>query len=203
LNGLGAKSLKQYNSVGNKVDALVTGGMLADIEYDGVDFIVLDALPGASQAGEVQFFAGSTAPPGFLKANGAVVARLAYSELFAAIGTTYGAGDGVNTFSLPDLRGEFLRGADDGRGVDSGRTIGSAQAATAIGGYVHSDAASAGATAAITVYNQNADGPGAVMTGPNAAYYMAAASASNGGSSYNGSFTVRPRNVALLACIKY
>ena len=55
LNGLGAKALKRYNSVGNKVDAAIVSGLLADIEYDGVDFIVLDALPGASQAGEVQF----------------------------------------------------------------------------------------------------------------------------------------------------
>lgn len=65
---------------------------------------------------------------GWLTANGAAVSRTTYAALFAAIGTTYGSGDGSTTFNLPDLRGEFLRGLDDGRGVDSGRALGSAQA---------------------------------------------------------------------------
>lgn len=79
-------------------------------------------------AGEVSFFARSTAPTGWLKANGAAVSRTAYADLFAAIGTTYGKGDGFTTFNLPDLRGVFLRGWDDGRGVDGGRSLGTVQA---------------------------------------------------------------------------
>lgn len=78
-------------------------------------------------AGLVATFARSTAPTGWLKANGAAVSRTAYADLYAAIGTRFGAGDGINTFNLPDLRGEFIRGWDDGRGVDSGRALGSAQ----------------------------------------------------------------------------
>jgi phage-related tail fiber protein len=78
--------------------------------------------------GAVMHFARTTAPAGWLKANGAAVSRTAYAALFAALGTTFGAGDGFNTFNLPDLRGEFLRGLDDGRGVDAGRALGSAQA---------------------------------------------------------------------------
>jgi len=77
--------------------------------------------------GAVMSFARSTAPVGWLKANGAAVSRTAYPDLFATIGTTWGAGDGFNTFNLPDLRGEFIRGWDDGRGVDSGRVIGTRQ----------------------------------------------------------------------------
>ena len=50
-----------------------------------------------------------------------------YAKLFAAIGTRYGAGDGHSTFNLPDLRGEFARFWDDGRGVDSGRGLGTQQ----------------------------------------------------------------------------
>ncbi|WP_228368206.1 phage tail-collar fiber domain-containing protein, partial [Klebsiella pneumoniae] len=61
-------------------------------------------------AGAVVHFARTTAPAGWLKANGTAVSRTAYAALFAAIGTTYGAGDGFNTFNLPDLRGEFIRG---------------------------------------------------------------------------------------------
>lgn len=84
--------------------------------------------PGAAiPAGAVIFVAMNTAPSGYLKANGANVSRTTYAALFAAIGTTFGAGDGSTTFTLPDMRGEFPRGWDDGRGVDSGRAFGSAQ----------------------------------------------------------------------------
>ncbi|XXQ68949.1 phage tail protein [Neisseriaceae bacterium B1] len=81
----------------------------------------------ATPSGTIAFMAGNRAPTGWLKANGAAVSRTTYANLFAAIGTTYGAGDGRTTFNLPDLRGEFARGFDDGRGVDSGRAFGSWQ----------------------------------------------------------------------------
>ena len=81
----------------------------------------------AAPSGTVAWFAGSSAPAGWLKANGAAISRTTYAALFAAIGTTYGAGDGRTTFNLPDLRGEFVRGWDDGRQVDSARVLGSRQ----------------------------------------------------------------------------
>lgn len=81
----------------------------------------------AGQPGDIKITARNSAPTGWLKANGAAVSRTTYAALFAAIGTTYGAGDGFNTFNLPDLRGEFVRGWDDGRGVDPGRNFGSRQ----------------------------------------------------------------------------
>lgn len=69
-----------------------------------------------------------TPPPGYVKANAPEVSRAAYAWAFAKYGTKYGAGDGVNTFILgPDLRGEFPRGWDDGRGVDPGRGLGTWQ----------------------------------------------------------------------------
>ena len=86
----------------------------------------------AAPVGSVYTFAGATVPTGWLKCNGALLSRTTYASLFAVIGTTYGAGDGSTTFALPDLRGEFVRGVDDGRGVDAGRTLGSAQAATRV-----------------------------------------------------------------------
>lgn len=46
----------------------------------------------------------SSVPSGFLECNGAAVSRSTYSDLFSAIGTTYGAGDGSSTFTLPDLQ---------------------------------------------------------------------------------------------------
>ncbi|MEN8320234.1 phage tail protein [Acinetobacter junii] len=77
--------------------------------------------------GAIVYFAMNKAPTGFFKANGAAISRTAYPELFAEIGTMYGAGDGVLTFNLPDGRAEFPRGLDDGRGIDVGRVIGSKQ----------------------------------------------------------------------------
>lgn len=66
-------------------------------------------------------------PDGYLELAGQAISRTTYSALFALFGATYGAGDGSTTFNLPDLRGEFVRGWDHGRGVDSERTLGSTQ----------------------------------------------------------------------------
>jgi hypothetical protein len=78
-------------------------------------------------AGIVLWFARNTPPAGYLECNGAALSRTVYAALFAVIGTTFGAGDGATTFNLPDLRGEFVRGWDHGRGVDAGRVFGSGQ----------------------------------------------------------------------------
>ena len=60
----------------------------------------------------------ASVPSGWLECDGAAVSRTTYSDLFTAIGTDYGVGDGSTTFNLPDFRGEFLRGWDHGRGKD-------------------------------------------------------------------------------------
>ena len=67
-------------------------------------------VPLSSPVGAVFFFAKSTPPEHALACDGAAVSRAAYPELFGAIGTTFGAGDGSTTFNLPDLRGRFIRG---------------------------------------------------------------------------------------------
>ena len=114
-----------YNKRSGKYLSMRNDG---ELRYDGKRLLDASDLLGMVPSGAVLYFAGRTAPAGWLKANGAAVSRTAYAALFAAIGTTYGAGDGRSTFNLPDLRGEFLRGWDDGRGVDTGRGFGSAQA---------------------------------------------------------------------------
>lgn len=137
---------------------------------------------GGAACGDVKFWPASSAPAGWLKANGAAVSRTTYAALFAIIGTTFGAGDGSTTFNLPDVRGEFLRGLDDGRGVDPGRGIGTAQA---------DDVKSHNHTipqAALAVASGGNSGAGA-----GAGY----ATANTGGTE------TRPRNIAFLACIKY
>lgn len=59
-------------------------------------------------AGAIMFFGVKSIPDGWLICNGANVSRRDYAALFAAIGTTYGAGDGSSTFNLPNLNGRFL-----------------------------------------------------------------------------------------------
>ena len=113
-----------YNKRSGKYLSMRNDG---ELRYDGKRLLNADDLSGMVPSGAVLYFAGQTAPAGWLKANGAAVSRTAYAALFAAIGTTYGAGDGRSTFNLPDLRGEFMRGWDDGRGIDRGRAFGSAQ----------------------------------------------------------------------------
>lgn len=67
--------------------------------------------------GAVVSFAGSSAPTGWLICNGAAISRSTYAALFAILGTTFGAGDGSTTFSLPDLRGRVPVGAGAGSGL--------------------------------------------------------------------------------------
>lgn len=62
-------------------------------------------------AGVIIPFAGKSVPTGYLLCNGAAVSRTNYANLFAAIGTLYGAGDGSTTFNLPDARDRVLQGA--------------------------------------------------------------------------------------------
>lgn len=62
-------------------------------------------------AGVIIPFAGTSVPTGYLLCNGAAVSRTYYANLFAAIGTLYGAGNGSTTFNLPDARDRVLQGA--------------------------------------------------------------------------------------------
>ncbi|MEW5713917.1 phage tail protein [Pseudomonas sp. SB113] len=95
-----------------------------------------------SLVGMVAAFDLTTAPPGWLKRNGANVSRTVYAKLFAQIGTRYGAGDGSTTFNIGDSRGLFPRAWDDGRGIDPGRDLGSTQHSQNL---AHDHVASAGA----------------------------------------------------------
>jgi phage-related tail fiber protein len=143
--------------------------------------------PSGIPTGQIIHVALSSAPTGYLKANGAAVSRSTYATLFAAIGTTFGAGDGSSTFNVPDLRGEFVRGWDDSRGIDSARTFGSAQADD-FKSHTH-------------VTNNNYD---FIVAQPGGGRYQAGFNGGFGnGLAPTGGSETRPRNVALLACIKF
>lgn len=138
----------------------------------------------AIPAGAVESFAMNTAPTGWIKANGANVSRSTYADLFDAIGTTFGVGDGSTTFGLPDLRGEFPRGWDDGRGVDSGRSFGSAQA-DELKSHFHRQ------------FNAGTDfggGRHGLTRGGGQVFFN---------TDSTGGTETRPRNIALLYCIKF
>lgn len=160
--------------------------------------------------GAVQAFARPSAPTGWLKCNGAAISRTTYNKLFAAIGTAFGVGDGSTTFNLPDMRGEFPRGLDDGRGVDAGRALGTKQAGTQIPVMTVSKGVSGtvGTLVTPTASALPADGNGNYPTGMEnvleaaAGPYLGANDLSLMGNSSIVSYATRPRNVALLYCIK-
>lgn len=202
-------------------------------------------------------FATPTPPAGWLRMNGAALSRLTYSNLYAAIGTMYGAPDS-STFAIPDVRGEFIRCLDDGRGVDPGRGIGNWQGAsfqshwhggTAL--FVGDHAHGASAWTDVQGWHGHAvvdnghlhplgfgvisDQPGggppwaSIGGNPSAYRYQTAAATANIGiagdglhahnvgvsigaagghqhaiqTDWQGGTETRPRNIALLACIKY
>ena len=144
--------------------------------------------------GMVMYFANQTAPGGWLECNGTAVSRLIYDDLFDAIGTVYGAGDGITTFNLPDLRGEFVRGWDNGRGVDPTRAIGSSQT-DAFQGHYH---VAAGLSGGSQVPSYGAGVP--ISVGAQSA--AVAITDGTNGTPRTASET-RPRNVAMMACIKF
>ena len=74
---------------------------------------------GSAPAGSVQMFAGSSAPAGWFLCDGTAISRTSYKNLFAAISTTYGVGDGSTTFNIPDFRGIFPRGAGSNGTLDN------------------------------------------------------------------------------------
>lgn len=136
-------------------------------------------------AGTIIFHSASSAPPGYIKANGAAVLRASYPALFTAIGTIFGAGDGSTTFNIPDLRGVFLRcWSDNSTAIDSKRIFGSFQVATKV-----SDQ---------PFFNDS------LQNGENGVSFSSTAFAfSNPYTNTKTFYDVRPGNIALLACIKF
>jgi microcystin-dependent protein len=156
-------------------------------------FVLANNVP----AGAINYFAMSTAPTGYLKANGADISRTTYAALFAAISTTFGVGDGSTTFTLPDLRGEFVRGWADGRAVDTGRTFGSAQG-EAFASHTHPYTTSYYLGSGSPGFDGNAISGNNVQGGFSS--FAAIPTQNTGGT---GGTETRPRNIALLACIKF
>jgi hypothetical protein len=165
---------------------------------------VVDLTAPTIPAGSVIHVAMSTAPSGYLQANGALVSRTTYAALFTAIGTTFGAGDGSTTFAVPDLReaavvgigtrgttapdtytlGEFKNDQMQGHGHDDIRLDGGSQVGDAVNG-------TAGVTGLMTIGG----------TGNRFSMRGTISNTVNGTPRIGD--TTRGKRIGLLACIKF
>jgi len=165
--------------------ALAPGSVVAHLGYTPANETALNTQQVITVAltGMVAAFAMSTAPTGWLECAGQSVLRADYAALFTAIGTTWGSVDATH-FTLPDLRGEFIRGWDHGKGTDSGRAFASSQTDEF---EAHTHTVTGGNNGASSTYittQSNTASPGVTT------------------SSAGGAAETRPRNFALLYCIK-
>lgn len=75
--------------------------------------------------GQISMYGAATPPAGWLACDGAAISRTTFADLFAAIGTVWGVGDGSTTFNLPDLRGRAPIGQGTGSGLTARSIAGS------------------------------------------------------------------------------
>jgi len=222
-----------------------TNNMASNKAYVDSQISSIPAATDLTPAGTIIYSARTTAPPGYIKANGAAVSRTTFADLFAAIGTNFGNGNGSTTFNVPDLRGEFIRGVSDGRSLDAGRAFGSVQgsafgqhnhglsgsvSSSSAGSHGHSGGTGGGGSHAhskgSTINNLGSgDGFTAFGTDDDGGTVNSGNTGSGGGHSHSISLNAagshshgitntlsidntgnatetRPRNIALLACIK-
>jgi microcystin-dependent protein len=150
------------------------------LTYDGQYWVNEFITP----PGTVIMWPTDIAPDGFLECNGSAISRVAYQELFNTIGTMYGPGDGATTFNIPDLRGIFVRGWDHGANIDTGRIIGTNQ----------QDEFKSHTHKIVYTNNNSWFGHGG---------FPLFGSATTADTGATGGSETRPKNIALMYCIKY
>lgn len=151
-----------------------------------------DSLP----VGTITFFGSATVPTGYLICNGVAVSRTTFSNLFSVIGTSFGSGDGKNTFNLPNLLDKFIEGSE---------TVGTSKDAglpniTGTTGYTVT-ANDDTTTGALSKGSQSTTGCPSVAAGPGK-FTVLDFDASKSNNIYGSSNTVQPSSVTLLPCIK-
>lgn len=164
----------------------------------GLTELLTTSLEKAAPAGSIVMWPTGTAPTQWLLCDGSAVSRATYSALFAVIGVIYGNGDGSTTFNLPDFRGEFVRGTDNGAGNDpdaasrtdrgdttTGDNVGTKQG-DQLDAHTHSETSVSGTAQA---------GPGSSNT-----FYNTEVSQNTGSTGGN---ETRPRNIGMNFIIKY
>jgi microcystin-dependent protein len=159
--------------------------------------------------GAVLPFAMAVTPSGWLAANGAAVSRTTYAALFAAIGTLYGVGDGNTTFNLPDLRGYFVRGSGTNTDGTASGTFGAKQA-DAFKSHTHTTESAGSHTHTYNAPNSYQQDTPNSPAGGKRATANASPSPNTGPAGAHthpitaeGGTETRPKNIALLYCIKF
>jgi microcystin-dependent protein len=216
------------------ITASISSGVIVDADINSTAGIASTKLSVSTQkslvpAGAVMAFAMNSAPSGWLAADGSNVSRSTYADLFSAIGTTHGAGDGSTTFTLPDLRGYFVRGSGTNSDATASGTFGAKQAAAMLNhthsgttqinsvGHTHgqqgtfslsSQAVLAGGVGANITTGGGGYGPVLTPTvtisgntGTQSANHTH--TFTSGNPSAGGGTETRPANIALLYCIKH
>lgn len=116
--------------VGDAVQVLIKNGdfnqkFIDDKLYYDPHYVGYSKVADSVAIGTINLFTAGAIPEGWLLCNGSAVSRAAYAELYAVIGTTFGAGDGATTFNVPDLRGRMAAGKDSSTDFsDLGKTGG-------------------------------------------------------------------------------
>lgn len=176
--GLGtAATANTGTSAGNVV---ILNGSSQLPAVDGSLLTNISAIP----SGAVLAFAMNSAPTGWLSADGSAVSRTTYAALFAAVSTTYGVGDGSTTFNLPDLRGYFVRGTGTNSDGTAAGTFGTKQTDD-FKSHTHG-----------LGLRPNMSAGGGVSADGSSTYPQSGSTYATGGTE------TRPRNIAMLYCIK-
>ena len=186
-------------TAGGSVGVVVPRGVNTIVFSNGSE--VFFAQQNTTPSGVIIQFAGTTAPTGYLICDGSAVNRTTYPNLFAAIGTTWGSGNGTTTFNIPDLRGYFLRGSGtSARDPDSPRAVGSAQTEMFLS-HTHTDSGHAHNYDRPNTSSQATGGSGSNYF--NGGFASIATSTGNANIQASGGNETRPDNVAVLYCIKF
>ena len=148
-------------------------------------------------AGMVAPFAMGTPPSGWLECKGQAVSRENYADLFAAIDTMYGAGNGSTTFNLPDYRGYFLRGWDRGANRDPDRSTRTDRGDGTTGNAVGTRQGDEFKSHTHSQKRATWGYPEYIDSGNNLTIANAGTTGASGGNE------TRPKNVTVMYCIKY
>jgi len=162
---------KTYNIYNTNIGGVAIGkdtAPLVALDVSGSanvsDKYMINYVSIAPPIGSVVAYTMATSPDGWLICNGANINRETYAGLFAVIGTTFGSGDGLTTFTLPNYQGAFLRGTGT-NGVYSGPALNTSQAHAT---QTHSHTASSVVTDpghghTITTYNDDYNSAGGTL----------------------------------------
>lgn len=166
---------------------------------------VMDHLSSAIPPGAVMYFAQGALPDGWLICNGSNVSRTTYANLFAAIGTKYGSGNGSSTFTLPNLNAKFIEGTTTTSSVGQTVAAGLPNITGGVGAMLFGSTNHNRAAPAYGAFYKAEGDYVSMMSGEEnlSGIGNSVMDASRVSSVYGASTTVQPPAVKLLPCIKY